>query len=174
MEQPKRPVAMIGILVALLAVTACDLNQPNDPNDPNPTSSENLAKGCTVTASSVQSGNLESYLVDGDPVTQWSADADGNAWFTVDLGGVKRVSMIKLRPSYVNNGIISYTLERSDDGSSWTKVMDSPGYSVTTPATDCAPLILDGFSVSCRYLRVTTTSWCSPSWVAAFEFEVYN
>ena len=82
--------------------------------------------------------------------------------------------MIKLRPSYVNDGTISYTLERSNDGSSWEKVIDSPVYNVKTPANECDSLILGGFSVSCRYLKVSTTSWCSPSWVAAFEFEVYK
>jgi hypothetical protein len=163
--------AIAGTLMAMLA--ACS-NFSTNAEAINPTSDENLAKGCTVTASSVQSGNPEKYLVDGDLSTQWSTNESGDGWFTVDLGGVKQISMIKLRPSYVNDGTISYTLYCCDDGSSWVKVKDSPSYNVKTPANECDPLILDGFNVSCRYLKVSTTSWCSPSWVAAFEFEVYR
>jgi hypothetical protein len=172
--------ALAAIAAALVTLLAACSNFSTNAEAINPSKSSNtpsgvnLAKGCTVTASTVQPGNPETNLVDGDLSTQWSTNESGDGWFTVDLGGVKQISMTKLHPSYANNGTLSYTLERSDDGTTWVKVKDSPSYDVKTPASECDPLILDGFNVSCRYLKVSASAANWPGWIAAYEFEVYN
>lgn len=190
MKKLKSLIPMIGIFAILLTVTACDLNPasdpttssdpttpstPSTPSDPSTPSGVNLAKGCTVTVSTAQSDQPKENLVDDDLQTQWSSKGFSPADFTVDLRGVKQISTIKLYPSYdlegASEGKISYTLECCDDGKTWVKVKDSPEYTVGDPSK-CDPLILDGLSVSCRYLRVSTTQW--PGWVAAYEFEVYK
>jgi hypothetical protein len=161
---------MIGIFAILLTVTACEPNPLSDPTTPSAPNSVNLAKGCAVTVSTAEAANPKENLVDGDLDTQWSSEAALED-FSVDLGGVKQVSTIKLYPSYIIDGTISYILYCSTNGTDWVKVKDSPSYSMKAPVDKSSPLVLDGLGVSCRYLKVSPSNW--PSYVAAFEFEVY-
>jgi hypothetical protein len=63
-----------------------------------------------------------SRAVDGDSATRWSSSFSDPQWLTVDLGAKQDLTRIKLdwEAAYAS----AYLIQLSDDGSSWTTVID--------------------------------------------------
>ncbi|GLZ82019.1 hypothetical protein Afil01_68260 [Actinorhabdospora filicis] len=115
----------------------------------------------------VYGDNGPARMLDGDTGTYyWSRRAarTGDA-LTVDLGGVHRVGRIALlmgkddRPGdFVHEGV----LERSRDGTSWTRLT----------ASDEAEVRADAGEAEARYIRYRATADNTAEWVVVREFAV--
>jgi hypothetical protein len=80
-----------------------------------------LALGKSATASSVDnSGDEPGNAVDGDPSTRWSSAYEDNQWIQVDLGSV--VSFDQVVIVWEQADALSYAIQVSDDGTTWTDV----------------------------------------------------
>jgi glycosyl hydrolase family 2/Ig-like domain-containing protein/F5/8 type C domain-containing protein len=106
-------------------------------------SSTDLALHKTATASSVDNSNDEpGNAVDGNPNTRWSSNYTDNQWIEVDLGST--VSFDQVVIVWEQAYALTFSVQVSDDGSTWTDVIDvdnSP-----TPLK----FIVNGVPVFCR------------------------
>src|SRR5688572_10713510 len=75
--------------------------------------------GSAVTASA-NDGNVPANTVDGSLTTRWAANGDGQ-WIRYDLGTTRTVSHIRVAPYNGANRAFAFDIQRSSDGSSWTK-----------------------------------------------------
>ncbi|HEX3792114.1 MAG TPA: discoidin domain-containing protein [Pseudonocardiaceae bacterium] len=107
------------------------------------TPNTDLALNKTATASSVDNpGNAPSNAVDGDPGTRWSSAYNDNEWIEVDLGAV--VGFDRLVLSWEQAYALNFTVQVSDDGSTWTDVISVDN----TP--DPLTVLVNGVKVFCR------------------------
>lgn len=129
----------------------------------------NLARGRTVTASSYQptgtnGPQLPSYAVDGDYGTRWASEWVETAWLEVDLGSVQSFDHVQL--AWENAYAKAYTIQLSDNGSSWTTV-----YSTSSGNGGFDSLDLNG---SGRYVRVNGTVRATGYGYSLWELGVYR
>jgi hypothetical protein len=102
-----------------------------------------LALNRTATASSVDSGSDgPGNAVDGNPNTRWSSAYQDNQWIQVDLGSPQTFDQVVVvwEQAYA----MTYTIQVSDDGSTWTDVLDVDN-SVTQLTISC-----NGVKIFCR------------------------
>lgn len=128
-----------------------------------------LARGRTVTASSYQptganGPQLPSYAVDGDYGTRWAGEWVDTAWLQVDLGSVQSFDHVQL--AWENAYAKAYTIQVSDNGSSWTTL-----YGTTTGNGGFDSL---GLSGSGRYVRVNGTTRATGFGYSLWELGVYR
>lgn len=101
--------------------------------------SSSCADGCTA-----ENGN------NGEPSTFWYPDStDGNVWWYVDTGAVYSFERIEI--GWDNAEIHRFLIELSDDGESWTTVLDMSGNEKAESQT------VEAISGSGRYVRITFT-----------------
>jgi hypothetical protein len=80
-----------------------------------------LALNKTATASSVDDPSRgPANAVDGNPDTRWSSAYEDNQWIQVDLGSVATFDQIVIVWEVAD--ALSYTIQVSDDGTTWTDV----------------------------------------------------
>ena len=80
-----------------------------------------LAQGKTATASSVDNtGNEPGNAVDGNPGTRWSSAYEDNQWIEVDFGSAVTFDQVVI--VWEVAVALSYTIEVSADGTTWTGV----------------------------------------------------
>ena len=81
-----------------------------------------LSQGKTATASTTESTDYlgAKLAVDGDNGTRWASAATDNQWIQVDLGAKATIERVDLRWESAYGK--SYTIQTSDDGTSWTTV----------------------------------------------------
>jgi hypothetical protein len=80
-----------------------------------------LALGKTATASSVDnSGDEPGNAVDGNASTRWSSAYEDNQWIQVDLGSVVAFDQVVI--VWEQADALSYAIQVSDDGTTWTDV----------------------------------------------------
>jgi hypothetical protein len=113
-------------------------------------------------------GTATANVLDGDTNTRWStgvAQANGQ-WFQVDMGSNQTFNQIVLDsgPSYSGDYPRGYTVNVSDNGSTWTQVASGQGNNEQLPINFTA--------VSARYIKVTQTG-TSSSWWSISEMNVY-
>jgi hypothetical protein len=102
-----------------------------------------LALHRTATSSSVDNpGNSAPNAVDGDPGTRWSSAYNDNEWIEVDLGAVVRFDRLVL--SWEQAYALTFTVQVSNDGSTWTEVTSVDN----TP--DPLTVLVNGVKVFCR------------------------
>jgi hypothetical protein len=102
-----------------------------------------LALHRTASASSLDNpGNTAANAVDGDPDTRWSSAYNDNEWIEVDLGAA--VSFDRLVLSWEQAYALTFTVQVSDDGSTWTDVVSVDN----TP--DPLTVVVNGVKVFCR------------------------
>jgi hypothetical protein len=139
------------------------------------TSGTNLALNQPVTASGYTQGYVPSNAVDGNTSTYWeSTDNAFPQWLQVDLGSPVSVSRIvmDLPPlSSWGTRTQTITIQGSTDGSSYTTLAGSAGYTFNSPA-NTATVTFPAASV--RYLKLTFTA--NTGWPAGqlSELQVYN
>jgi len=80
----------------------------------------NLALLRPVTASGTADNCPPENAVDGDTGTRWSSAYSDNQWITIDLGGMKNITEIRLNWEAAYG--ISYILQVSDDGKNWRNI----------------------------------------------------
>ncbi|OBQ55875.1 discoidin domain-containing protein [Tamlana sp. s12] len=133
--------------------------------------STNVALGKSVTFSSQQSHNPASNLVDGDEDSRWSAESYPE-WTVIDLGGLYTVNSTEV--ICFGDRAYQYTIEVSEDGSSYTEVVDRTNNS--TGGSNSSP-IADSFSeIDARYVRITVTGAddYSGDWISIEELRVFG
>ena len=82
---------------------------------------QNLAKGKTVTASSIENDNMKAEnAVDGNEGTRWASSWNEDEWITVDLGATYSVSSVFL--NWEGAYASQYKIQTSTNGNSWTTV----------------------------------------------------
>lgn len=151
--------------------------EPGDDNPPTqPPSDGNLAQGQPATASGHTQVYVPSNAVDGDANTYW--ESTGNAfpqWLAVDLGQSRDVDRIVLKlPPSSAWGARTQTLsvEGSADGSSWSTVVGSHGYTFDPATGNTATITFP--ETNARHLRLHFTA--NTGWPAGqvSELEVYS
>jgi hypothetical protein len=140
-----------------------------------PPSNTNLALGKATSAS----GNADVYVpgrtVDGDANSYWeSTNSAFPQWIQVDLGAATSVgrAVLKLPPATAwATRTQTLTVQASTDGSSWTTVVGSAGYTFN-PGTGNT-VTISFAATSTRYLRLTFTA--NTGWPAGqlSEYEIY-
>jgi len=140
-----------GIRIAARAV-------PSNPGD------VELARGRPVTVSSVETGtsHVGANAVDGNSATRWSSTFADPQWIRVDLGGVHRISRVRLTwEAAYGRG---YRVETSTDGNTWQSA-----YTTTTGdgGTDDLAVAADA-----RYVRVTGTQRATQWGYSLWELSV--
>lgn len=131
--------------------------------------SGNIARGKTVTVSSVSTGNTVyegnygSRAVDGKSKTIWSSGNNlfnnHTEWINVDLGKKHAVSRVDLYPrsniGEVGEGFpVDFTIQVSGDNTNWSTVVTQTGY----PKPDENPQTFTFAEKSARYIRVAATA----------------
>jgi len=102
----------------------------------------NLALNQTATASSTYSAGPPSDAVDGDLTTRWSSAYEDDQWLQVDFGSVAAFDQIVI--VWERAYALSYTIQVSDDGETWTDVK-----SVTNPPVNLL-IKVNGVRIFCR------------------------
>ena len=140
-------------------------------------STTNLATGATMTASGYTQGYVPSNTNDGNTSTYWeSTDNAFPQWLQADLGSTRTLGSITLDlPPATAWATRTQTLsvQGSTDGSSWTTLVASAGYTFN-PATGNTVTIQLPSGTSDRYLRLNFTA--NTGWPAGqlSEFQIYS
>lgn len=124
-----------------------------------PLMGSNIAIGSTATASSSQGSMTPDNAVDGNAQTRWKSDVNNAwSWLSIDLGSSRSFNRAVINCSGVN----AYSLQCSDNGSSWNMIMSA---AVPPPAT---PLTF--IKTSARYVRLNVFG----NRPEVNELEIYN
>ncbi|PSL03149.1 parallel beta helix pectate lyase-like protein [Haloactinopolyspora alba] len=130
-----------------------------------------------VTASS-SDGNLPENTIDGDLTTRWSAkttDPANPEWIRWDLGEVRTVGYVGIAWHQGDRRTSQFDLQVSDDGSTWTTVVDDASSSGGT--TDLEPVelgVAPESGLEARYVRYLGYGNSSGNdWNSVNEVRVY-
>lgn len=129
--------------------------------------SKNICTGKETTVSSFEVGNVGPNAVDGDSTTRWVAvDGSYPQSITVDLGELYHIGNLTLQwDTKGGNRHYMYYVEVSEDGTSFTEVLDKRDN--TTMGT-----ITDGLNLAtARYIRITATGCNVAGWATLFEIQ---
>ncbi|MBS1565987.1 MAG: discoidin domain-containing protein [Bacteroidetes bacterium] len=123
----------------------------------------NLALNHTATASSLEAaGYPASYAVDGNNTTRWSSAFSDPQYLYVDLGSVHNICQVYIL--WENAYGSAYTIDLSNDASSWTTATTVSGNASTTN--------LLNITGSGRYLRMRGTSRATGYGYSIYELQV--
>ncbi|GAA2590805.1 discoidin domain-containing protein [Dactylosporangium fulvum] len=142
-----------------------------------PNNNTNLAQGRPTAESSHTQVYGSGNTVDGNPDTYWeSANNAFPQWLQVDLGSAvatKRIVLTLPPPSAWSTRTQTLSVTGSTDGSSFTTIVGSAGYTFN-PATGNTVTIAFPSTSTVRYLRLNFTA--NTGWPAGqiSEFRVYN
>lgn len=117
----------------------------------------------TATASSTFSGRPASNVTDNNSATLWSSATSDRSWLAMDFGtpvGIHHITATIDNSSFgPPQGPMAYTLQYSDDGSTWTTFAGSPGVRIRPPrrwtTAGQTQIIYDSRSYGKRYWRMT-------------------
>jgi hypothetical protein len=130
----------------------------------------NLALNQRVTASSTAPANQPELAVDGSLASSWVASSTSFPQsIYVDLGSTQSLGAVQWQSGYTDNSTSKYTLEGSNDASTWATMADHSGTGVTTNG-----YMTDFVATSYRYVRLTIDSINNGHSASAAEFEVYR
>jgi hypothetical protein len=140
------------------AMDTATVTAPKPP--PSPAKVENLAKGATVTVSSIQQEwegeGPASSIIDGDATTRWSSAYADNQSATIDLGSP--ASLKRLVLLWEAAAPVSYDVTVSDDGKKWRTVAERRG-GLEGPRTDTVTLENAAGRYVKLILNVRATEW---------------
>lgn len=127
----------------------------------------NLALSGTASASTIQTGNDASKVIDNNTATRWCASSAAvPQWCKIDLGASKSLTGTQLM--WEKTLVYKYKIETSTDNAVWTLKVDK------TANTVSAQTFIDNFTQTARYVRVTATAVPSGNWASLFEFRIYG
>jgi beta-galactosidase len=130
------------------------------------TQSLGLAYLKPATASSVHSAAyLPANAVDGDPATYWSSTFADPAWLAVDLGEVRKISLVRI--TWETAYSKAFTLEVSRDGRNWSNIFKEEDGRGGVSELKLAP-------VEARHVRVSGTKRGTQFGHAIREFQVFE
>lgn len=91
----------------------------------------NLCIGATASASGAYGSQIESRAIDGKPTTYWGSSYEGApSWLKVNLGAAHAVRSMVIKSTTSPNEIPrDFTLQGSNDDSTWTVIADFAGVS---------------------------------------------
>ncbi|MGH3646041.1 MAG: discoidin domain-containing protein, partial [Micromonosporaceae bacterium] len=125
-----------------------------------------ISRDKPATSSSNESASFTpDKAVDGDTGTRWaSAEGSDPQWIRIDLGGVARISRVRLNweAAYAR----AYTIGVSTDGATWTSVRTVTGDGGIDDHTN--------LGVQGRYVRMHGTERGTGYGYSLWEFEVYG
>jgi hexosaminidase len=128
--------------------------------------SVDLARGRTVTASSIETANFPApFAVDGNPATRWSSLYSDPQWLRIDLAATYAITHVKLTWETAYGR--AYQVQLSTDGNTWTTI-----YSTTTG--DGGVDDLTGLTGSGRYLRINGTARGTQWGYSLWSVEAYS
>lgn len=116
-------------------------------------------------AASSSDGNVAENVLDGSLDTRWSANGSGE-WLRLDLGEELALNTVKLAFLKGNTRQSKFSIEVSNDDSSWTRVIDETNSSGSS-------VELETFTFSeqtARYVRYTGYGNSSNTWNSVTEF----
>jgi hypothetical protein len=128
-----------------------------------------ISKNANSDSEETDNGNLIANGNDGSVGTRWCA-ADGGLghWWTVDLAQSYTLTQIQI--VWEQAVAYQYLIERSDDASVWSPLIDN---TASTDTTQLQTLPIDG-APGARHVRITVTGLPAGSWASFFEFRVYG
>jgi hypothetical protein len=121
-----------------------------------------------ATASNTGGADVPSRALDGVATTRWSTGAamTNGMWFQVDMGGAQGFNQVKMDSGgNVNDYARGYTINVSNDGTTFTQVASGTGTSALITATFTAQ--------NARYIKVVQTG-AATSWWSIVEFNAYT
>lgn len=126
-----------------------------------------VARGAAATASSFDPWNGDftpARAVDGDPATRWASQWGPSAWYQLDLGSVQSFDHVQL--VWETAFARSYTVQTSDDGTTWRTVRAVTGGDGG----------IDGLDVAGRgrYVRLELTERGTDWGYSLFEIGLYR
>jgi F5/8 type C domain len=124
-----------------------------------------LSQGRTATASSAENADTAAAkAVDGDAGTRWSSTFADPQWLQVDLGSTRSISQVVLNweAAYAS----AFTLQTSDNGTTWTDVTGSTAGRAGVQTVDV--------TASGRYVRMNGTARATAYGYSLWEFQVYG
>ncbi len=128
-------------------------------------SSTLLSQGKTATSSSVTGTNRPALAVDGNTGTRWeSAQGSDPQWLQVDLGATHAINKLVL--NWETAAAKNYTIETSNDGSTWTTI-----YTTTSSVGGVQTLNVTGAG---RYVRMNGTARTTQWGYSLWEFQVFG
>lgn len=133
----------------------------------------NLALNKPVTAGSSdgRADGAPALAVDGNPGTRWNAGGYAPKWIRVDLGSNYSINKVRLSAEGLPAGVVSYDIQGSLDGSSYTTIVSGSSNSSSSSSSTWGEHTFNPTNV--RYVRINCKDWAG-SWVAIREVEVYS
>ena len=167
-----------GTLVPLEWCDAWDIDAATGecsfPAAPEPAAG-NIARGktCIASVANAKNGNEASAAFDGDLRTRWSAaDGDYPHWLKVDLGSSLVVSRSEIVWEAKGGRIYKYDIESSNDGTTWTRVLDRSNNQRREQT------VVDACSATARYFRLNVLGCEVPeggyAWASLFEWRLFS
>ncbi|MGC0387542.1 chondroitinase-B domain-containing protein [Streptomyces sp. SAI-129] len=120
-----------------------------------------------VTASA-DDGNVPANTLDDDLSTRWSAQGDG-AWIRYDLGSEQTIGSASVAWHQGDTRKNTFDIQLSDDGTSWTTVLDHRTSSGTTRQQQN----YDFADTTARYLRIVGHGNTTNDWTSITETDIH-
>lgn len=127
-------------------------------------SSENLALGKTVTASSENGADVATNAVDGQSGTKWQSQENNDEYIQIDLDSVETINTVKI--TWETAFAEKYQIQVSIDGENWTTVAEENGLVGEMTTTFAA--------TKAQYVRMQGIKRGTQYGYAIYEFEVYG
>ncbi|MEU8471939.1 discoidin domain-containing protein [Streptomyces sp. NPDC029006] len=160
-------IASLLLLVPSRAAHAADTSRihPASGTDGPQCGGDNVARGRTATASSIENrGTPASKAVDDSITTRWSSAASDPQWIQVDLGTTRDLCKVVLNWETAYGK--AYRIQLSTDGTKWTDA-----YSTTTGRGGTESLDVSG---SARYVRMYGTARATKYGYSLWDFQVFT
>ncbi|OBT12189.1 hypothetical protein A9264_03375 [Vibrio sp. UCD-FRSSP16_10] len=138
-----------------------------DPVDPDPVEPDPVVPVDAAALASSDDGNVADNVIDSSLDTRWSANGSGE-WVRLDLGSEQTLDNVQLAFYKGSSRQSIFSIEVSDDDSSWTTVLDETYSSGSS-------LALETFTfnaVNAQYIRYTGYGNTSNTWNSVTEFTV--
>ncbi|MGX6601441.1 galactose-binding domain-containing protein [Micromonosporaceae bacterium Da 78-11] len=160
------------MLKGQLALTATRPTPPVVGTTPPPPATGNLAAGRPTSARSANGPYQAGNTVDGDAGSYWESSGGLPQWVQVDLGTAYPVNRLVLRlPTGWERRTQTLTVQGSGDGSTFTTLAGSAGYTFDPASGNTVTVTLPG--TSARFVRISVAA--NTGWAAAqlSQIEVY-
>jgi hypothetical protein len=129
----------------------------------------NLSLKQPVTASSQFASKPPEQGNDGLLATPFCPSSSASpVWWMVDLGAVHSIAKTEVEFEQQTRYYL-YTIDVSSDTTTWTTVVDQ-----SSNSTRNGPVMVDTFTASARYVRITMVGTTAASWGCFWEFTVWG